>query len=107
MPAIDCSDGRDILVFDIDNPDTVIEGPVLANGITNANLRSMIELFILFECEYYLRGEGGAAISKDTNSLQAWSYYFTTDGRLLVCATVGLHLWVRMGSIVARLVLRG
>jgi hypothetical protein len=57
MPPRDRSRGRDVHIFDARDRNTSIGGLILTAGITNANLYSMIEIFVIFASEYSLQSE--------------------------------------------------
>jgi hypothetical protein len=90
MPAANRSGGRDVHIYDAKNPETVIGGLILTNGITNANLYSMVDILIVtlgpLELLYELRlgGEGGIMVERDNiNPLQPGNYYICASSTLL------------------------
>jgi hypothetical protein len=80
MPPIDRSDGRNVHIYDANDPDTVLGGLVLTNGVTNDNFYSMVEILIIFTSAFLLRDEGGAEIKKDNRPLQPGNYYIVATG---------------------------
>jgi hypothetical protein len=80
MPT-DRSLGRDVFIYDAKDPDKVLGGLILTNGVTNANFYSMVE--ILIECDFSLIDDSGTKINRDDNPLQAGNYFIDADGRLL------------------------
>ena len=52
--ASDRSGGRNVHIYDTKDPDVVLGGLILTNGVTNANFYSMIEIFLFFNQEYVL-----------------------------------------------------
>jgi hypothetical protein len=54
MPGSDRSGGRDVHIFNASDRNTTIGGLILTNGVTNANLYAMIEIFVFFNSEYSL-----------------------------------------------------
>jgi hypothetical protein len=74
------SAGRDVHIYDVKDPDTVIGGLVLTNGITNANFYSMVEIICIFDSIYFLRDEYGTTIQRDDSSLHPGKYYILTSG---------------------------
>ena len=77
------SAGRDVHIYDAKHPNTVLGGLVLTNGITNANLYTMVEVFLFIDSEYVLRHEDGTEVPKDQYALRAGKYYVVTNGRYL------------------------
>jgi hypothetical protein len=75
MPPRNRSGGRDVHIFDTGDRSTSIGGLILTEGITNANLYTMIEIFVLFNGEYVLRNESGITIKKDSSPLPPGNYY--------------------------------
>ncbi|KAF8426426.1 hypothetical protein BGX38DRAFT_487219 [Terfezia claveryi] len=76
--AVNRSAGRDIHIYDAKDPDTVLRGLVLTNGITNANFYSMMEVFLLFGSEYVLQHEDGMVVTRDEQVLGRGKYYIVT-----------------------------
>ena len=75
MPPNNRSAGRDVHIFDIRDRNTSIGGLVLTAGVTNSNLCTMIEIFVIFNGEYILRNESDIAIKKDNSILLPGKYY--------------------------------
>ena len=75
MPPRNRSGGRDVHIFDTGDRSTSIGGLILTDGITNDNLYTMIEIFVLFNGEYVLRNESGITIKKDSSPLPPGNYY--------------------------------
>jgi hypothetical protein len=83
----DRSAGRNVQIFDKKDRSTPIGGLVLTVGsITNANLYSMVDIFVIFEGEYILRNESDAAIEKDNVSLCPGNYYIDSACKSLYFA---------------------
>ena len=80
MSVADRSAGRNVHIYDAKDPNTVIGGLILTNGVTNANFYSMIEIFCIFDSNYLLRDEGGTTIQRDDRPLHPGRYYVLTDG---------------------------
>jgi hypothetical protein len=82
MP-IDRSGGRNVHIYDAENPTVVLGGLILSNGITNANLYSMMDIFIVYKEPFSLRDEEpfllldekGTRIEKNNCPLQPGKYY--------------------------------
>jgi hypothetical protein len=66
---------RDVHIFNASDRNTTIGGLRTNNGITNANLYAMIEIFVFFSGEYVLRNESDIAVEKDNTPLEPGSYY--------------------------------
>jgi hypothetical protein len=90
MP-IDRSGGRDVHIYDSENPTVVLGGLILSNGITNANLYSMLDIFIVIEEpfslgdeeSFLLQDEEGVRIEKNNHPLQPGKYYIVSISRVL------------------------
>jgi hypothetical protein len=80
VPPLDRSAGRNVHIFDARYRDTSIGGLILTNGITNANLHAMIEIFVIFKSEYVLRNESDVKIEKDDSTLLPGNYYIASRG---------------------------
>ena len=53
------------------------------NGVTNANLYSMVQIVCIFDSQYYRRDEAGMTIQRDGLPLHAGKYYIVASGRSL------------------------
>jgi hypothetical protein len=84
MPVANRSAGRDVHIYDANDPTTVLGGLILTNGVTNGNLYSMVEIIFVFDHDYFLRDEGGITVQRDDHPLQPGSYYILTCGRFLL-----------------------
>ena len=82
MP-ISRSGGRNVHIYDAKKPTAVLGGLILSNGVTNANLYSMVEILVIFDGPFSLRNEGGTEIIKDHHPLQPGNYYIITNGDFL------------------------
>ena len=74
MSGSDRSRGRDVHIFSTSDRDAAIGG-LHSNGITNANLCTMIEIVFFFDGEYVLRDENNVVIARDNSLLQPGKYY--------------------------------
>jgi hypothetical protein len=83
MPAHNRSAGQNVHIYDAKDPDTVLGGLVLINGVTNGNFYSMVDIVCIFDSKYYMREEAGIIIQRDDHPLHTGKYYIVTDGRLL------------------------
>lgn len=75
MISANRSAGRNIHIYNANEPDTVLGGLYVNNGVTNANF--------FFTSDYFLRDEGGNTILRDDYPLQPNKYYIVTQGRFL------------------------
>lgn len=83
MSANNRSAGRNVHLYNANNPSEVLGGLVLTNGITNTNLYAMVDILFIFTSTFVLENEHNSLISKDTNPLRPGKYYIiTTGGRL-------------------------
>jgi hypothetical protein len=82
MPAGDRALDRDVFIYDAKDPDKVLGGLVLTNGVTNANFYLMIEIMIIFGGSFSLLDGDGIKIKRNDDPLQAGSYFIDADGRL-------------------------
>jgi len=83
MPAPNRSGGRNVHIYDVDDPATVLGGLFLTDGVTNANFYSMVDIVCIFDSLYFLRDEAGMTIQGDDHLLHAGKYYIVTSGRSL------------------------
>jgi hypothetical protein len=85
----DRSAGRDVHIYNPDDPTEPLGGLVLANGITNANFYAMVEVFVFFSRPSVLQQEdvtdGLRDIPRDEQALQPGNYYVIAEGRRLSC----------------------
>lgn len=89
MPPVNRSGGRNVHIYDDKKPTVVLGGLILSNGVTNANLYSMLDIFIVYEDvplneeEPFLRDNKGTKIEKNDDPLQPGEYYIITSCRFL------------------------
>lgn len=79
----DRSRGRDVHIYDVKDPNTVLGGLILAIGVTNANFYSMVEILVLFSSDFELQDEGNTKIEKSDDPLQPGNYYINATGKFL------------------------
>ena len=75
MSARDRSAGRNVHIYDLNDPTTKIGGLLLLPGVTNANFYAMIEIIVIFESPFCLQDENGTKIERDDHPLQPGNYY--------------------------------
>jgi hypothetical protein len=80
----DRSKHRDVHIFNISDRDTSIGGLILTAGITNTNLYSMIEIFVIFNGVYILRNESDITIEKDDSPVLPGNYYIDSRYPILI-----------------------
>jgi len=85
MPADDRSPWRNAYIYASDNPSTVLGGLWVAEGVTNANLYSMLQVFCFFTDTFDLRDSSGQLVEKDGQPIKPGNYYIVTAGRFLLC----------------------
>jgi hypothetical protein len=77
------SAGRNIHIYDANDPTTVLGGLILTNGVTNANFYSMVEILIITTSHFFLGDESNAKIERDNHPLQPGKYYIVAAGGFL------------------------
>ena len=76
---------RDAYIYTSDGLDTLLGGLWVAEGITNANLYSMMEIFCIFSDTFGLHYPNGKLVERDQNPLQPGDYFLATNGRSPLC----------------------
>jgi hypothetical protein len=71
MSSVNRSAGRNVHIYNANDPDTALGGLYVNIGVTNANFYSMVEIIFIFSSDYFLRDAGGNTILRDDNPLQA------------------------------------
>jgi len=83
------SAGRDVHFYNPNDLTEPLGGLVLTNGITNANLYAMVEVFLDIDNNFILRHQdvtdGLRDIPRDEQAIQPGNYYVITEGRRLSC----------------------
>ncbi|KAF2183148.1 hypothetical protein K469DRAFT_584164 [Zopfia rhizophila CBS 207.26] len=79
MAPINRSRGRNVHIYDANDPTTVLGGLILANGVINANFYSMMEILFVFTGAFFLQDEGNTKIEKDDRPLQPGKYFIVAD----------------------------
>ena len=82
MAPRDRSEGRDVYIYNIKDPNTILGGLILEKGVTNANFYSMVEILIIFESDLELKLEGNINIERNDNLLQPGNYYINSNSKL-------------------------
>lgn len=73
--ALNRSAGRNVHIYDANDPTIELGGLRLATGITNANFFSMLEILFLFKGKFDLQNEDGVTIVRNDDPLQPGNYY--------------------------------
>src|SRR5450432_3928157 len=92
MSSANRSAGRTVHIYDAKDPDTVLGGLYVNNGVTHTNFYSMVEIIFLFSSDYFLRDEDGNTIARDDHPLQPNKYYIVTQGKFLYYYIIKLLL---------------
>lgn len=80
MPPFDRLAWRDTNIYAASNCDKLLGGLWAAEGITNANLYSMLEIFCSFTDTYTLHNTSGQLLERDGQKLPPGNYYIATNG---------------------------
>jgi hypothetical protein len=83
MAPINRSAGRNVYIYDANDPTVVLGGLILTNGVTNANFYSMVEILIITISDIVLRDENNIRVERDDHPLQPGKYYVVAAGGLL------------------------
>jgi hypothetical protein len=81
MAPRDRSRGRDVYIYDLKDPTTVLGGLILTNGVTRTNFYSMVRIFVLFMSDFELQDNNGTKIGRNDEPLQPGSYYIDAAGK--------------------------
>ena len=81
MPSSDRLAWRDTNIYASDNHDKLLGGLWAADGITNANIYSMIVIFCFFTEPFTLHNDSGQLVERDGQKLQPGNYHIVTNGR--------------------------
>lgn len=83
MPSYSRAEGRNVHIFNANDPNAVLGGLILTNGVTNTNLYDMVEIIVIVTCEYFLQDEGNIKIAKDNHPLQPGNYYIVAASKFI------------------------
>lgn len=73
--------GRNVHIYAASDSTEVLGGLILTNGMTSANLYSMVEIILIFtSSDHFLRDECGNVVGRDNHPLQPGKYYVVTSG---------------------------
>ena len=79
---------RDARIYASDSLYTLLGGLWIAEGTTNANLYSMLEIICIFSDTFDLQLHGGPLIKRDSSQLQPGNYFVVTNGKSLRPSTI-------------------
>lgn len=71
----DRSPGRSVHIYDAKDRSKLLGGLILNNGITNSNLHSMVEIWLLFDSSFSIENEAAATLERNETPLTAGKYY--------------------------------
>jgi len=97
-PPTDRSAWRDTYIYASDSRDTMLGGLWASEGITNANLYSMLEIFCFFTDTFHLYDDRKQLVGRDGQQLQPGNYFVVTNGRFLHCPIIGRYS-LQIGSV--------
>ncbi|PUU84228.1 hypothetical protein B9Z19DRAFT_1098221 [Tuber borchii] len=88
--------GRNVHIYDSRDPNTILGGLLVTNGVTNTNFYSMVGIIFIFTTDYTLRQgqKSGPTIKRDDKPLQQGSYFIVTAGPF----TINSEPWLIRGS---------
>lgn len=78
--SVNRSVGRDVHIYNAQDPGIILGGLRLTRGVTNANLHAMIDIFCIFQVSYNLQGEDRTVTPRDDNPLRPGKYFIVTEG---------------------------
>jgi len=79
-PPWDRAAWRDTWIYSSGNCDNILGGLWVAEGMTNANLYAMLEIFCSFTDTFTLRNDSQLLVENDAQKLQPGNYYIVTNG---------------------------
>lgn len=83
MSANNRSAGRNVHIYDSNNPTEALGGLILTNGVTNVNLYATINIIVIIQGTYFLRHNGDTVVPEDDSPLLPGKYYIVTTGKFL------------------------
>ncbi|RPA95700.1 hypothetical protein L873DRAFT_1696889 [Choiromyces venosus 120613-1] len=94
----DRSAWRDTFIYASDDRDTELGGLYVTEGMTNANLYSMVEIFCIISDAFDLQDDREQLVERDEGSLRAGNYYIVTNGTIEVTNEVPLVRTISLQS---------
>ena len=80
MAAVNRSILHNTFIYSSDDLNVLLGGLWVAEGITNANLYSMMEVFCTFSDTFDLQYHCGPLVERDNSQLQPGDYFVVTNG---------------------------
>ena len=84
MSAPNRSGGRDVHIYDVNDPAALLGGLILTKGVTNASFYLMVDIAFIIESRYFLQDEDRVKIQRDDHPLHTGKYYIVTSGNSIV-----------------------
>ena len=84
MESADRNDDRNTFIYDFNHRDTLLGGLWIVEGITNANLYSMVEIICVFTDTFELRDNNELLVERNGEPLQPGNYFIASHGRSLL-----------------------
>jgi hypothetical protein len=92
MAPANRSRGRNVHIYDANDPTAVLGGLRLTNGVTNADFYSMVEILIIptddfslqDESYFFLQDESNIKIERDGHALLSGKYYIVATGSCII-----------------------
>jgi hypothetical protein len=89
---------RNVYIYSSDDRDTALGGLWASNGITGANLYSMVEIICIFDDNFHLQDDGEQLVEKGEQPLRPGNYYIFTNGSITVTNEVPLVRTISLQS---------
>jgi hypothetical protein len=83
MP-IDRSQGRTVHIYDVNDPEVVLAGLILSNGVTNVSFYRMVEILFVFESTFYLQTRDSIVVERNDHALLPGSYDIISDRKFRI-----------------------
>jgi hypothetical protein len=82
MPPRNRSHGRNVFIYNTEGT-WLLGGMIRTNGVTNGNLYSMVEIFVIINGTWELRRADDSVVERNDDPLSVGSYYIVADGQLM------------------------
>ena len=76
--------GRNVHIYDPNDPYLILGGLLVTRGMTNANLYSMVDIILTFTTSFTLQLKSGITIPRDSYSLEPGSYFVVSAGSFTI-----------------------
>ncbi|PUU84241.1 hypothetical protein B9Z19DRAFT_1112001 [Tuber borchii] len=80
----DRSIGRNVHIYDARDPETILGGLIVTDGMTNTNFYSMVDIVFIFTTSYTLRLKSRTTIKRNDHPLREGSYFIVTAGSFAI-----------------------